>query len=67
MTGSMLTYRLHGTAAQEHNEVIAVIETDKVVLDVKASRSGVIEAVLVKVGEEVKEKQPIYRLRVESE
>ncbi len=49
--------------AQERNQVVAVIETDKVALDVKASRSGVIEAVLVNVGDEVKEQQPIYRLK----
>ena len=48
--------------AVEQNEVIAVVETDKVTLDVKASRSGVISAVLVNVGDTVKEKQPIYEL-----
>ena len=45
------------------NEVIAVVETDKVALDVKASKAGVIEAVLVNIGDEVKEQQPIYALR----
>ena len=44
------------------NEVIAVVETDKVSLDIKASRSGVIRAVLVKTGDQVKEKQPLYAL-----
>lgn len=48
--------------AVEQNEVVAVIETDKVTLDVKASSSGVISAVLVNVGDTVKEKQPIYEL-----
>ena len=47
----------------EENEVIAVIDTDKVALDVKASRAGVVEAILVSVGDEVKERQPLYRLK----
>ena len=50
---------------QEENEIVAVIETDKVALDVKASRSGIVEAVLVRVGDEVKEQQPLYSLRDE--
>jgi pyruvate/2-oxoglutarate dehydrogenase complex dihydrolipoamide acyltransferase (E2) component len=44
------------------NDVVAVIDTDKVSLDVKASRSGVVAAVLVSEGDEVKERQPLYRL-----
>ena len=44
------------------NEVIAVVETDKVSLDVKASHSGIIKAVLVNVGDEVKERQALYSL-----
>ena len=47
----------------EENDVIAVIDTEKVALDVKATRSGVVTAVLVEVGEEVKERQPIYELQ----
>ena len=46
----------------EEMEVVAVVETDKVSLDIKASQSGVIKAVLVSVGDEVKEKQPLYTL-----
>ena len=46
----------------DENEVVAVIETDKVSLDVRASRSGVVSAVLVSVGDEVKEKQPLFTL-----
>ena len=46
----------------EENEVIAVVETDKVTLDIKASEPGVIAAVLVEVGETVKEKQALYEL-----
>ena len=45
------------------NEIIAVVETDKVSLDVKASRSGVVAAVLVEMGDEVNEKQPLYELQ----
>jgi 2-oxoglutarate dehydrogenase E2 component (dihydrolipoamide succinyltransferase) len=47
----------------DENEVIAVVETDKVSLDVKASRPGVIAAVLVDLGDEVNEKQPLYELQ----
>ena len=74
-------------------EVVAVVETDKVALDIRAvryasqsatplralarakpgshacadlscaqSQAGVIHSVLVKVGDEVKEQQPIYTL-----
>ena len=46
----------------DENEVVAVIETDKVSLDVRASRAGVISSVLVAVGDEVKERQPLYSL-----
>ena len=52
--------------AVEENEVIAVVETDKVTLDVRASSKGVIAAVLIEVGDEVKERQPIYTLEDES-
>ena len=46
----------------EENEVVAVVETDKVSLDIRASRGGVIHEVLVEVGEEVKEQQAIFTL-----
>ena len=46
----------------EENEVVAVVETDKVSLDIKASRSGVVKEVLVSVGDEVKELQALYAL-----
>ena len=39
-----------------------MIETDKVALDVKASKSGTVDEVLVSVGDEVKERQPLYAL-----
>ena len=48
--------------AIDENEVVAVVETDKVSLDIRASRPGVISAVLVGVGDEVKERQPIFVL-----
>ena len=44
------------------NEVIAVVETDKVTLDIRASKGGVISGILVEVGDEVKEMQPLYDL-----
>lgn len=43
-------------------QVIAVVETDKVALDVKASQPGVIAEILVQVGDEVKEEQALYTL-----
>ena len=46
----------------EEDEVVAVVETDKVSLDVRAGRAGVVTEVLVSVGEEVKETQPLYVL-----
>ena len=42
--------------------IIAAVETDKVVLDIKASQSGVVAEVLVEVGDTVKEMQPLYSL-----
>ena len=45
------------------NEVVAVIETDKVTLDVKAGKAGVVSAVLVSIGDTVKERQPLYELQ----
>ncbi len=53
-----------GDAVQK-DDVIAVVDTAKVSLEVKATRSGVIEKVLVNVGDEVKECQPLYSLRDE--
>ena len=44
-------------------EVIAAVETDKVLLDVRATHGGVIQEVLVEVGDTVKERQPIYSLQ----
>ena len=39
-----------------------MVETDKVSLDIKATRSGVVKAVLVEVGQTVKEEEAIYEL-----
>ena len=46
----------------QHEEVVAVVESDKVAVDIKAMRSGVISAILVSVGDDVKVRQPIYAL-----
>ena len=43
-------------------DVVAVIDTAKVSLEVKASQNGVVRAVLVEVGSEIKECSPIYEL-----
>ena len=51
-------------AAVVRDEAIAEVETDKVTIDIRASRAGMIHAVLVAVGDEVKEKQPIYDLNM---
>ncbi|KAL3902575.1 MAG: hypothetical protein SGPRY_012007 [Prymnesium sp.] len=55
---------LHCKVADEVKEmdVIAVIETDKVSIDVRANRSGTISGILVELGETVKERQPLYSL-----
>ena len=45
----------------EMDEAIAVVESDKVTVDIRASRSGVVSAVLATAGEEVLEGQPLYR------
>ena len=41
------------------------METDKVSLDIRASQAGVIDKVLVAVGDTVKERQPIYTLQAD--
>lgn len=46
----------------KESDVIAVVETDKVSLDVRANRSGQIKGILVEIGEQVKERQPLYSL-----
>ena len=43
-------------------DVIGVVETDKVSLDIKATASGTVTEVLVEVGEEIKELQELFRL-----
>jgi pyruvate/2-oxoglutarate dehydrogenase complex dihydrolipoamide acyltransferase (E2) component len=43
-------------------ETMAVVETDKVAAEVKAPHDGVVSAVLVALGDEVKEKQAVYEL-----
>ena len=43
-------------------DIVAVVDTAKVSLEVKASRSGVVTAVLVELGDEIKEQSPIYEL-----
>lgn len=48
-------------------EDVAVIETDKVAVDVKASHSGIVMEVLVNVGDEVKIRQPIYAIDAQSD
>ena len=50
-----------GSSVRE-DDVVAVIETDKVALDVKASFSGVVASVCVEVGDTVMERQPLYEL-----
>ena len=46
----------------EPSTVVAVIETDKVALDIKARTTGKIARVLVSEGEVVKERQPLFEL-----
>jgi pyruvate/2-oxoglutarate dehydrogenase complex dihydrolipoamide acyltransferase (E2) component len=49
------------------DETIAVIETDKLAVDVKATQTGMISERLVSVGEDVKIFQPMYAIDVDSE
>ena len=44
------------------DEVVAFVETDKVTVDVRAARSGVVTAVLVAVDQDVKVRQPLYAI-----
>ena len=55
---------LHCAVGDEVQEmdVIAVVETDKVSLDIKANRSGTVSSILVELGDQVKERQPLYSL-----
>lgn len=48
------------------DETVAVIETDKVSVEVKSPAAGVIVAVLATCGETVDERQPLYTLREEA-
>lgn len=45
------------------NDVVAVIETDKAAINVKASQSGVIAAILVEIDEPITECMPMFELR----
>ena len=60
-----VTELLCATGSRIHlDEVVAVIETDKLAVDVKAQSAGVVTSILVEVGEEVKVRQPLYALDV---
>mmetsp|Transcript_48572 Transcript_48572/g.157014 ORF Transcript_48572/g.157014 Transcript_48572/m.157014 type:complete len:128 (+) Transcript_48572:10-393(+) len=50
-------------ATVEENDVVAVIETEKAAINVKANCSGVIGAVLVELDEEIKEEMPMFELQ----
>jgi DnaJ family protein B protein 12 len=53
-------------ARVREDETVAIIETDKVSVDVKSPATGVIVAVLATCGEAVDERQPLYILREEA-
>ena len=53
--------------AVRRDEVVVVVETDKVSVDIRAARDGVVAAVLSARGEEVSEGQPLMRFRPPSE
>ena len=44
------------------DEVVAVVETDKVALDIKATHAGRILEILVELGDEVKEEQSLFSI-----
>ena len=48
-------------------EVIAIVETDKLAVDVKATQTGMISERLVAVGEDVKIWQPMYAIDVDAQ
>ena len=47
----------------KQDEVIAVIETHKAAIDVKASHAGTVTSVYVEQDEEVYEVQPMFMIR----
>ena len=53
--------------AVRRDEVVVVVETDKVSVDIRAARDGVVAAVLSARGEEVSEGQALLRFRPPSE
>ena len=53
--------------AVKRDEPVVVVETDKVSVDIRASRDGVVAAVLAVEGDEVSEGQPLLRFAFESE
>ena len=60
-----VTELLATTGSRIHlDEVVAIIETDKLAVDVKAQNAGVVKSILVSVGDEVKVRQPLYALDV---
>ena len=53
--------------AVKRDEPVVVVETDKVSVDIRADRDGVVAAVLAVEGDEVSEDQPLLRFALESE
>ena len=47
------------------DETVAVIESDKLTIDMRARRGGVVSAILASVGDDVVEGQPIYAITPE--
>ena len=48
----------------EINDVVAVVDTDKVALDVKAQQAGTVREILVAIGDEVNETQPLFTIDI---
>ena len=54
-----------GDSVVREEDIVAVIETDKVTVDVRATQSGVVTEILTSVGDEVKIRQPLYSVNID--
>lgn len=65
--GTLLEWRIAPGDAVSRGDVVAVVDTFKGAIDVEIFETGVVEEILVPVGEKVPVGTPLARLRVEGE